>query len=61
VTDLLTEESRQERLGGDPNWEAMLWGVVMAGVYDRKKCNCMTIKDEILLEAWEKFGAQVSI
>ena len=37
-----------------PKWEALLWGVVIAGCYERRKNQCELPIDEYLIEQWEK-------
>jgi len=37
-----------------PNWEALMWGIVIAGCYDRRKRQCEKDGDAEMIEAWEK-------
>jgi hypothetical protein len=36
------------------NWDVLLFGVLIAGVYERQKQNCLTENDKILLKAVEE-------
>lgn len=40
------------------HWEAMLWEVVIAGAYERKKSGTETAKDSVILEAYENLMSE---
>jgi len=45
-------------LTGIDNMEGLLWGIVIAGCYDRRKRQCEKDGDAEMIEAWEKCAAE---
>jgi len=41
-----------------PNWEALMWGIIIAGCYDRRKNQCEKTGDAELIEQWERAAAE---